>query len=74
MSEEEYLQKLKEIRMMNAQVWQYQLWSSKFRYTKSNKLFPKCKVLQRILWPGICVKSFLSFPQKNLSPEKTEKN
>ena len=26
------------------------------------------------LWPGICVKYFLSFPQKNLSPEKTETN
>ena len=24
--------------------------------------------------PGICVKYFLSFPQKNLSPEKTETN
>ena len=24
------------------------------------------------LSPGICVKYFLSFPQKNLSPEKTE--
>ena len=26
------------------------------------------------LRPRICVKYFLSFPQKNLSPEKTEKN
>ena len=26
------------------------------------------------LMPGICVKYFFSFPQKNLSPEKTEKN
>ena len=26
------------------------------------------------LWPGICAKYFLSFPQKNLSPEKTETN
>ena len=26
------------------------------------------------LWPGICVKYFLSIPQKNLSPEKTETN
>ena len=24
------------------------------------------------LWPGICVKYFLSFPQKNLSPEKSK--
>ena len=24
--------------------------------------------------PGICVEYFLSFPQKNLSPEKTETN
>ena len=24
--------------------------------------------------PGICVKYFLAFPQKNLSPEKTETN
>ena len=27
-----------------------------------------------ILRPGICVKYFLLFPQKNLSPEKTETN
>ena len=26
------------------------------------------------LWPGICAKYFLSFPQKNLPPEKTETN
>ena len=26
------------------------------------------------LWLGICVKYFLSIPQKNLSPEKTETN
>ena len=26
------------------------------------------------LWPGMCVKYFLSFPEKNLSPEKTETN
>ena len=26
------------------------------------------------LGPGICVKYFLSFPQNNLSPEKTETN
>ena len=26
------------------------------------------------LWLGICVKYFLSFPQKNRSPEKTETN
>ena len=28
--------------------------------------------LVRRFWPGLCVKCFLSFPQKNLSPEKTE--
>ena len=29
-------------------------------------------LIQKKPWPGICVKYFLSFPQKNLSPEKTE--
>ena len=30
--------------------------------------------IERKLWPGRCVKHFLSFPQKNLLPEKTETN
>ena len=30
--------------------------------------------IESMLGRGICVKYFLSFPQKNLSPEKTETN
>ena len=33
-----------------------------------------CPPVEIGLRPGICVKYFLSFPQKNLSPEKTATN
>ena len=41
-----------------------------YRVSNINRLFFK-QIPHR---PGICLKYFLSFPQKNLSPEKTESN
>ena len=35
-----------------------------------SKLFPAPLPPTRTGWPGICGKYFISFPQKNLSPEK----
>ena len=44
--------------------------------TKSDIEVKTVSVTSVVEWhrPGICVKYLLSFPQKNLSPEKTETN
>ena len=47
------------------------------RNVGNSRIFPRQELIHStaclsdpILWPGICAKYFLSFPQKNMSPEK----
>ena len=55
----------------NSAKWRvHKSFLSKYRLIKSIKTASNSLV--RRFWPGICVKCFLSFPQKNLSLEKTE--
>ena len=55
----------------NSAKWRvHKSFLSKYRLIKSIKTASNSLV--RRFWPGLCVKCFLSFPQKNLSPEKTE--
>ena len=38
------------------------------------RLFPQNEAVPAWIMQGLCVKYFLSFPQKNLSPDKIETN
>ena len=45
-----------------------------YSFSRKDNLYGNQESHLRILGPGICTKYFLSFPQKDLSPEKTETN